>query len=97
MTVNGIGTYSSVSPPAFSAALTSSSEAFLTKLRIVRSLPDAVVHLDDLDVADLEFDDALVQQLRIGLLRKRRTEELQRTIEAENGAGRRRRNYEAAT
>ena len=83
VTVKGIGTCASVSPPALSAALTSSSEAFLTKPRIVRLLPDAVVHLDDFDVADLEFDDALVHQGR--LLRERGREELQRPVEPEGG------------
>ena len=60
VTVKGIGTCASVRPAAFSAALVSSSVAFLMNFSVVRLLPDAVVHLDDLDVADLEFDDVLV-------------------------------------
>ena len=53
----------------------------LDEARIVRLLPDAVVHLDDLDVADLELDDALGR-----LLRERRREELQRPVEPESGS-----------
>ncbi len=58
------------------------------KFRVVRLLPDAVVHLDDLDVADLELDDVLGR-----LLRERRREELQRSVEPERGTGRRCRDH----
>ncbi len=57
VTVKVIGTCASVRPAALSAALVSSSDAFLMKPRVVCLLPDAVVHLDDFDIADLEFDD----------------------------------------
>jgi hypothetical protein len=68
----------------------------LYKVRIVRLLPEAVVHLNDFDVADLEFDDALVHQLRIGLLREGRGDKFERTVEAEHRTRSRRRDHESA-
>ncbi len=64
----------------------------LDELLVVRFLPDAVVHLDHLDIADLELGDVLGR-----LLRKGRREELQWSVEPERGTGRRRRDHEATT
>jgi hypothetical protein len=58
------------------------------KAGIVSSFVDAVVHLDDFDVADLEFDDIARR-----FLRERRGEKLQRSVEAERGSRCRSRNH----
>ena len=60
------------------------------ELLVVRLLPDAVVHLDDLDVADLEFDDLGPGRL----LADRLADELERPVQAEGGSGRCRGNHE---
>ncbi len=93
VTVNGIGTMFSASPAALSAACTSASAAFFTKSVLQLAVPDAVVDLRDLDVADLELHEALFEQRRIGLS-KRRSDELERPVQAEGGPGRCRGYYE---
>ena len=82
-TVSGIDTKSVVSPALASAALVSSTDAFLMKAGIVRLLPDAVVEGGHLDRADLVLVEA---GCRIGrLLRHGRTDEGEPLVEPEGG------------
>lgn len=77
----------------------------LDETRIVRLFPGAVVKLGDLDAADLELGETLVEQrLRrshradaFGGLRAGRLNERQWSVEAESRAGSRGRNHELAS
>ena len=78
VTVNGLSNLSGPMPPAVSAFLTSSSEAFLMKLGVQYPLDAALMQAEDLDVADLVFEAVG------GALRMRRADERNRPLEAEN-------------
>ena len=78
VTVNGLSNLSGPMPPAVSAFLTSSSEAFLTKPSVEHALDGAVMQAEDLDLADLVFEAVG------GALRMRRADERNRSLEAEN-------------
>src|SRR6185369_17306560 len=69
----------------------------LDEAGVVCLLPDPVVHLDDLDVADLEFHHPLLEQVGIRFLSKGRADEFQRPIENEGCGGCSRRDDESTT
>jgi hypothetical protein len=61
------------------------------------AIPYAVINLCDLHIPDLEFMEALVDQLRVRIaLRLRGADEFERTVKAKRGRGRGGRKYKIA-
>jgi hypothetical protein len=91
-----MGTNSSVKAAGFEGGLDLIQRGIFHKVGIVRLFPEAVVHLNDFDVANLEFDDALVHQLGVGFLRKGGPDKLKRAVQSKHGRRGRRRNHKPA-
>ena len=78
VTVKGLSNLSGPMPPAVSAFLTSSSEAFLTIALGDHALDAAVMQAENLDIADLVFEAVG------GALRMRSADKGNRTFQSEN-------------
>src|SRR5262249_15249746 len=69
----------------------------LDEARVVRLLPDAVIHLDHLKVPDLELCEPLLDQLGIGFLREGGPNEFQWPVEPKRCCGASGRDYKTTT